>query len=67
MSLRERLHSFQCFRLIKMVIDTLIFVCLINLYYIAKAKKFKEILQEITSRDQPIQTKWEVVELKLKL
>jgi hypothetical protein len=54
-------------KIIKMVIDTLIFVCLINLYYIPKAKKFKKILKEITSRDQPIQAKWEVVELKLKL
>ena len=54
-------------RIIKMVIDTLIFVCLINIYYISKAKNIKKTLQEITSGDQPIQTKWEVVELKLKL
>ena len=54
-------------RIIKMVIDIFIFVCLISLFYITKAKNIKKTLQEMTSRDQPIQTKWEIVELKLKI
>ena len=46
---------------IKAGLDILIFICLINLFYVPRVKKFKKILTNLTSREEPKMTKWEEV------
>ena len=48
-------------RVIKICIVTLVFICLINIYYLPRVSKIKKVLEVFSSRDEPVMNKWEEV------